>query len=147
VQVVHMDDLFEGWSGLEGVSKRLLEQVLGPLAVGRPGSYQRYSWADDRFAEWHEVPVAPELVVEGCGSADRVIDDSAVLRVWVEAPPSVRLARGLDRDGEALRHQWLRWTELEAAHFVREESRARSDLLVDGDPPDGPAGAFTLLPG
>lgn len=147
-RVVHLDDLYEGWSGLEGVAERLVDQVLAPLAAGKPGRHQRYSWEQERFAEWHDVPVATELVVEGCGSADRVVDDLAVLRVWVEAPPSVRLARGLDRDGEALRHEWLRWSELEVAHFVRERTRARSDLLVDGDPPVRPAGgAFTLLPG
>ena len=139
-QIVHLDDLYEGWSGLEGVA--------APLAAGNPGRFQRYSWEIERFAEWLDVPVATELVVEGCGSADRLVNDFAVLRVWVEAPPSVRLARGLDRDGEALRHHWLRWTELEAAHFVREGTRSRADLLVDGDAPDGPAdGAFTLLPG
>ena len=134
MQVVHMDDLYEGWSGLDGVWKRLYGWVLEPLAAGRPGRYQRYDWAAGAFAEWHDVPVAEALVVEGCGSAQRGVDPYATLRIWVEAPRELRLQRGIARDGEALRAEWLRWAELEAAHFARERTRERADLCVDGDP-------------
>ncbi|MGH3988365.1 MAG: uridine kinase family protein, partial [Pseudonocardiaceae bacterium] len=53
-QVVHMDDLYEGWSGLDqAVWRRLLAWVLEPLAAGRTGRYRRYDWPAGRFAEWH----------------------------------------------------------------------------------------------
>jgi len=44
----------------------------------------------------------------------------------------VRLARGIARDGAALRPQWLRWQEQEAAEFAGQDTRARADLLIDG---------------
>lgn len=131
--VVHMDDLYEGWSGLvDGVWGRLEQQVLAPLRAGRPGRYQRYDWAAGQFAGWVDVPVSAALVVEGVGSAALPVDPWAVLRVWVEAPQEVRMARGVERDGEALRDEWARWTELEAAHFTADGTRSRADLLVDG---------------
>ena len=133
VQLVHMDDLYEGWSGLDDVWERLYGWVLEPLAAGRPGCYQRYDWAAGAFAEWHEVPLRGALVVEGCGSAQRGVDPYATLRIWVEAPRELRLARGIARDGEPLRAEWLRWAELEAAHFARERTRERADMRVDGD--------------
>ncbi len=71
-------------------------------------------------------------MVEGCGSCPRAVDGRAVLRVWVEAPPAVRLARGLARDGAALDSHWRRWQEVEAAAFAVEDTRARADVLVDG---------------
>lgn len=137
-QVLHVDDLLEGWDdGLDAMWPRFQAGVLEPLAAGRPGRYRRYDWVAGRFAEWHDVPVADALVLEGCGSARRAVDGVAVLRVWVEAPGDVRLARGLARDGEALRAQWLAWMRLEAAHFAVEATRERADVLVDGG--GGPA--------
>lgn len=130
--VVHLDDLYEGWSGLDGVWDRLAAQVLDPLASGRPGRYQRYDWVAGRFAEWVDVPVPDVLVVEGCGSAPRAAQGRTVLVVWVEAPEPVRLRRGLERDGEAMRVEWERWMDLEAVHFAREGTRGCADVVVDG---------------
>ncbi len=130
--VVHADDLLAGWGDLEGWWERLHEQVLTPLAAGRPGRYRRYDWDAAAFAEWHEVAAADHLVVEGCGSARRAADEVAVVRVWVEAPDDVRLQRGLARDGEAMRPQWLAWMQGEADHFAAEATRDRADVLVDG---------------
>ena len=130
--VLHLDDLYEGWSGLDGVFDRLDEQVLTPLAAGRPGRYQRYDWEAGRFAEWRDVPVPEFLVVEGCGSAPLALGDRAVLLAWVEAPESTRLLRGLARDGEHMRAEWLRWQRLEEVHFARERTRDRAEVVVDG---------------
>lgn len=130
--VLHLDDLYEGWTGLDGVVDRLDAQVLTPLAAGRPGRYQRYDWTAGRFDGEVDVPVPDLLVVEGCGSAARAVRTRASLVVWVEAPADLRLTRGLARDGERLRDEWLRWMGLEAVHFAREGTREAADVLVDG---------------
>ena len=140
--VVHLDDLYEGWSGLEGsLWPRLAAQVLEPLRRGRPGRYQRYDWHAGAFAEWVDVLVPALLVVEGCGSARRAVDPVAVLRVWVEAPADLRLERGLARDGADAREHWLTWMSDEAEHFARERTRERADVRLDafGAPLTGPA--------
>jgi uridine kinase len=129
--VLHMDDVYAGWT-LTGGFARLAAGVLRPLRAGRPGAVHRYDWAAGRFAELLPVPAGPALVVEGCGSAPRDVDPYVVLRVWVEAPRTVRMARGIARDGEALRAQWLRWQQQEEAEFAGQDTRARADLLVDG---------------
>ncbi|NMR20560.1 AAA family ATPase [Cellulomonas fimi] len=132
-EVVHTDDLLDGWGDLEGMWPRLEEWVLAPLAAGRPGRYRRYDWGIARFAEWHDVPAAPVLVLEGCGSARRAVAPSAALCVWVEADPAVRRARGLDRDGEAVLPHWADWTADEDRHFAAERTRERADVLVDAN--------------
>lgn len=131
-QVLHMDDLYEGWRGLEPAWDRLDEWVLGPLGAGRPGRYRRYDWGLERFAEWHDVPVAPFLVVEGCGAARREADAVAALRIWVEAPDDVRLRRGLDRDGDDQRGHWVAWMAAEREHYARNLTRERADVHLDG---------------
>ncbi|WP_156043839.1 uridine kinase [Cellulomonas sp. URHE0023] len=131
-EVVHLDDLYAGWSGLEGsLWPRLSAQVLEPLRRGRPGRYQRYDWPTGAFAEWVDVQVPEVLVLEGCGSARRAADAIAVLRVWVEAPADLRLERGLARDGADAREHWLTWMTDEAAHFARERTRERADVRLD----------------
>ncbi|GIG23090.1 adenylate kinase [Cellulomonas chitinilytica] len=131
-EVVHLDDLYEGWSGLDGsLWPRLAAQVLEPLRRGLPGRFQRYDWLASRFDDWVDVPVPGLLVLEGCGSAPRAADAIAVLRVWVEAPEPLRLERGLARDGADARPQWERWMVDEAAHFDRERTRERADVRLD----------------
>ena len=130
--VLHMDDVYAGWT-LDGAAARLTTGVLQPLAAGRPGSYHRYDWAAERFDDAAtEVPVPEVLVVEGCGSSPRSLDGWTTLRIWVEAPLQVRLARGLARDGDHLGEHWGRWQQAEAAEFAREGTRARADVRVDG---------------
>jgi uridine kinase len=141
-RVVHMDDLYAGWT-LTGAAARLAAGVLGPLAAGRPGAYRRYDWAAERFGpEPVVVPPCPVLIVEGCGSSPRALDRWTTQRIWVEAPPEVRLSRGLARDGAALADHWRRWQPLEAAEFAAEDTRARADLRVDGTAVDPQAPVF-----
>jgi len=135
VTQVHMDDLYEGWGGLHRAAFELVPAwLLAPLAAGRPGRYRRYDWSAGQYAEWHEVPAAGLLVIEGCGSAAAPVDAHVGLRIWVEAPPDLRLRRGLERDGPAARKLWLRWRADEAAHFAADATRARADVRVDGAP-------------
>ncbi|MGY1723661.1 uridine kinase family protein [Blastococcus sp. SYSU DS0533] len=141
--VVHMDDLYAGWT-LTGAVSRLAAGVLRPLAEGRAGAYHRYDWAAGRFStDPVPVPPAPVLLVEGCGSASRRLDRWTATRVWVEAPDPVRLARGLARDGEGMAEEWRRWLVTEAAAFAAEDTRRRADLRVDGAA-GGPADRFAL---
>lgn len=131
--VVHMDDLYEGWTGLRaGVWERLESQLLAPLRSGQPGEYQVYDWDAARFARWVTVPVAEVVVLEGVGAAARPVDPWASRRLWVEVGETLRMQRGVARDGEALRHEWVRWAGAEAEHFAADGTRDRADLVVDG---------------
>jgi uridine kinase len=143
--VLHMDDVYAGWT-LTGAVARLAAGVLRPLAAGRPGTYHRYDWAAGRFSpDPTPVPPSPVLVVEGCGSSPRALDGWTTARIWIEAPPAVRLARGLERDGAALEQQWRAWQRIEAAEFAREDTRVRADVRVDGTV-QGLTGLFAPLP-
>ncbi|MEO9325090.1 4-amino-4-deoxy-L-arabinose transferase [Nocardioides sp. C4-1] len=131
--VVHMDDLYDGWTGLDTVSAQL-RTLLEPLSAGRPGRYRRYDWHAHAFAETVDVavPASGLLVVEGVGSGSPSVAHLTTALVWVEAPRDLRLRRGIDRDGEALRAQWHAWQDAEDAHLARHRTRERADLVVDG---------------
>jgi uridine kinase len=142
--LVHLEDLYAGWT-MTGAVARLGAGVLRPLADGRTGTYHRYDWAAERFVpDPTPVPIRPVLLVEGCGSSPRSLDPWTTLRIWVEAPVGLRVARGLARDGADQEPQWRRWQLTEAAEFAREDTRARADLRLDGGAPS-PAGRFVTL--
>ena len=128
-QVVHMDDLYGGWDGLLFVSGHV-ERLLRPLAQGLHGHWQRYDWHAGRFAEWHQVRPGGLLLLEGVGSGARAWAALATTLVYVEAPRSVRLRRGLDRDGDAQADHWRRFMVQEDVLLSRERTRARAHLVV-----------------
>jgi uridine kinase len=130
--LVHLDDLLDGWDGLPQVAETLHRDVLVPLGEGRAGHYRRYDWHLGRFAEQRVVEPVDLLVVEGVGSGASAYASLVTTLVWVDAPAELRLTRGIARDGEALRPQWLRWTAAEDALFRRERTRERADVIVDG---------------
>jgi uridine kinase len=132
VRLLHMDDIYEGWSGLEAAMTRVADHVVGPLRTGRAGRYRRYDWVREEPAEEHLVEPVDLLVIEGVGSGGAAYADSTTCLVWVEAPADERLRRGLERDGEAVRAQWLAFMADEEAMFARERTRARADVIVDG---------------
>ncbi len=127
--VLATDEMLEGWRGLPGLG-RSVEALLRPLAEGRPGTWRRWDWYADGWSGTETVDPTPLLVLEGVGCAAASYDDLVTLLVWVEADRSVRLSRGLERDGEQLREHWLTWLDDEAALHEREDTRARADLVL-----------------
>lgn len=132
VDLLHMDNVYAGWAGLETGMATVATSVVEPLRHGRPGRYRRFDWHAMAFAEQHVVNPVDVLVIEGVGSASAAYDDAITCLVWVETPSDVRLDRGLARDGERLRDHWLQWREVEEAMFTRERTRQRADVVVDG---------------
>ncbi len=128
--VVHMDDLYPGWDGLERAVPLLHDEIVAPLAAGRPARHRRYDWDREAYTGVRDLGTPPVLVVEGVGAGARVIAPFAVLLVWVEAPPAERYRRAMERDGDAYRPHWERWARQEEAHFTAEGTRARADAVV-----------------
>ena len=135
--VVGVDD-FLCWTDLDpdGVRwwPRLMAEVVEPFLAGRDSAYGRRDWGGDVeglgvLPEPEPLRAGPLLVLEGVSVTRRAIADRLALRVWVEAPPVVRFARGIERDGEAERAHWLHWQEMEASFFAEDGTRGRADLV------------------
>ena len=86
--------------------RRLERQVLAPLSRGEAARYQRYGWDEDRLGGWISLPGQDTVVVEGVYLLRAELRNYASVSIWVETPREVRLARGIERDGEAARSRW-----------------------------------------
>jgi uridine kinase len=135
-QVVGTDEFWDG----EGFDlARLRREVFDPLVAGRTARYASWDWVA-RVAGGERV-VTPEglVVVEGVCALHRIFRDDYDVRVWVEAPYEVRLARGVERDGEEARATWVeRWMPGEDRYVERDDPVSCAHLVVDGS---GPLGA------
>lgn len=129
-----MDQIFPGWDGLAEAVALVTEQVLEPLARGEQAAYRTWDWERDRWNGTITVPRSEFLVLEGCGSSVGSAAAYAAVRVWVDAPRDVRMARGIARDGETFRPHWERWAAQEDALYAADGTRARADLIVDTTP-------------
>jgi uridine kinase len=144
VAVVHIDDFLlpaaerpRGEPGPIGGDfdwRRLRDEVLVPLRDGRKASFARYDWNLDALAESHEVAPRGVVIVEGIYSTRRELAGLYDLRVWVDCPREVRLARGLERDGEDARQLWERdWMPAEDRYVHEHQPNQQADLIVDGN--------------
>jgi uridine kinase len=128
--VVHLDDFYPGWGGLEAAVPRLVAWVLQPVSVGRAGRWRRYDWVADRYAEWHEVPPCDVLLVDGVGSGARACAPYLDVLLWVETSEPERYRRAMARDGVGYRPHWRRWAAAEQVHHARERTRERADVRL-----------------
>ncbi|GAA0954451.1 hypothetical protein GCM10009550_37750 [Actinocorallia libanotica] len=112
--------------------------LLETLRRGGTAVYRPYDWRTRAYGPPRVLRPAPLLVLEGVGTAWR--GGPADLRIWVDAPYGVRRRRAVLRDGAEGLAAWEEWGRREAAHFARDRTRERADLVVDsGDPPGASA--------
>jgi uridine kinase len=144
VVLVRVDD-FLWWGDIEGWWERLHREALEPLLDGRPAQFRVRDWKQDPLGrdvgDRAVLEPAETVVVEGVGSSRRDVAERIDQAYWVEARPETRLRRGLRRDGEVRRRNWLEWMDLEDTFFAADGAPSRADLVIDGEPtvPHDPA--------
>jgi hypothetical protein len=133
VPTVHLDFFYPGWDGLAAGVELAAEWVAAPLALGRPARWRRFDWTAGRFAEWHETPWAPVVVLEGCGAGSAAVRPYTSTAVWVDTPADLRERR------LRARADWPRyaphrgcWAAQEQALFAAERPWEHAAAVVDG---------------
>jgi uridine kinase len=132
VDVVHTDDLLDGWDDQFTFWPRLVGTVFEPLVLGRPASYPVYDWYAHGFTSQRPLPVPDVLIVEGVSSAREAGADVRTLEVFMDLDPAARLRRSLVRDhglgvDERLRH----WVRREIEWYAADRTAQRSAVVVD----------------
>ena len=73
------------------------------------------------------------MVIEGVCALHRMFRDAYDVRLWVDAPYELRLARGIARDGEGARQTWEEvWMPSEERYVDRDDPIPSAHLIVDG---------------
>lgn len=131
-EMIHTDD----FASPDNVQwwPRLIEEVLEPIARGVSTiSYMRSSWGPEHAPEpVRDQPVTPVMILEGVTAARREFRPYLAYAIWVDAPKDVCIARGVNRDGEAMRDQWEIWWSEEEAYIRAHRPVEFADTVISG---------------
>jgi uridine kinase len=133
IQVVHMDDLYDGWEKPFGpaLSKKLTEIAQAHLAA-TPYETAIHDWLGT-VAVWPLIVKPVDmLIIEGVGSGQQSIREFVSTKIWIEFDPMVGLKRVLTRDGDSIEKEMLGFLEDQRVHFIEEGTRGAADFLLFG---------------
>ena len=127
-RVIHLDDLYPGWDGLQLGVEYLQRSVLTPFSKREVAHYQLFDWASGERKEWREFAGGTPLIVEGCGAINRNSIESADLSVWLEETEEIRKERWMGREGNDA--HWAQWAAQELDFYARERSAELADRVI-----------------
>ena len=130
VRLFHLEDIYPGWDGLETGMTYYREQILRPLAAGRPARWQPWDWEAGRHGGWRTTEPADVVVFEGVGAAHREARALLDRTVWVEGEEKVRRRCALERDGGTYAPHWERWAAQERRWAAGDDAASAADLTV-----------------
>ncbi len=129
-RVVHLDDLYLGWDGLQLGVEYLQRAILNPLSKREVAHYQIFDWAAGERKEWREFSCGTPLILEGCGAINRNSIEFADLSVWLEESEETRKQRWLGREGSDA--HWAEWAAQELDFYARERSSELAGRVLGG---------------
>ncbi|SDG14744.1 (d)CMP kinase [Pseudonocardia oroxyli] len=84
--VLSMEELYPGWSGLAAAVPLARDWIAAPLWRGEPARWWPWDWARGERGSARVQPVAPIVLVEGCGSGAAALRPFTSTAVWLECP-------------------------------------------------------------
>ena len=115
-QVLHLDDWYPGWDGLEAGAD-IARRIAADLREGRASSYEPWDWDKGTTGATIPVPLAP-TIIEGCGAIE--VEAEADLAIWIADPgEEERRNRALARDGQTYAPHWQRWARQDLGRPVK----------------------------
>ena len=131
VQIIHMDDLYNGW--VDAFDHHLSDAL---IAIAKSHSKReklsisRYNWHDGAYSAAEEVPQADLLIFEGVGSSQSAIRESLSASIWLEIDREQGLERVIARDGAANSSEMSQWLLLQEEYFIREDCENSADFIL-----------------
>ena len=130
-EVIHLDELYNGWD--DALSEELFKQIAQLIAAQRAGKATDlaiYDWSAAAFSGSREVKAVQLLIIEGVGSSNLLMHSNLTTSIWLDIEQSVGLARVLERDGDEIRGEMVKWQKMEREYFTRDLTRERADFIL-----------------
>jgi uridine kinase len=131
VNVIHMDDLYNGWiNAFDHHLTNSLIAISKAHRLGKKVSLSRYNWSKGEYNASEVLPPADLLILEGVGSSQRAAREFLTSSIWIDVDPRKGLERVLARDGEVISDEMQMWLQLQEKHFRLEESEKSADFVL-----------------
>ena len=131
VNVVHMDDLYDGWSNaLTQDLTQVLRYLVEQHRKEESAMVRRYNWATSSFAESEEIAPADLLILEGVGSCDKALQDDLAALICIDIDPEIGVKRVLERDGAQVADEMKKWLGAQQDYFSQHSTREKADFIL-----------------
>lgn len=134
VNVVHMDDLYNGWDNPlnQELYARIERQILRPHIAGDEITHEVFNWHAGTFATNVNLQPKQILIVEGVGSASIPLRGFADLIIYVEISAEAGFERVINRDGQGIFEKLREWQVMEREYFNSEQTKSAANLQING---------------
>jgi uridine kinase len=131
VNVVHMDDLYDGWeNALTNDLSQILQYLAGQHQSQHPANLSRYNWATSSFDPTEVIEPADLLILEGVGSGDKSLQDQFAALIWIDIDPNIGVQRVTERDGPGVTNQMQKWLGTQQQYFSQHSTREKADFIL-----------------
>jgi uridine kinase len=131
VNVIHMDDLYDGWNNaLSEDLTQILVYLVSQHKSKKPAVIRKYNWVTSSFAESEEIPPADLLILEGVGSGDKALQDDLAALIWIDIDPEIGVKRVLERDGSQVADEMKKWVGAQEEYFSQHSTREKADFIL-----------------
>ena len=131
IEVIHLDELYNGWDN--ALSEELflrIAQLIAAQRAGKTTDLAIYDWSAAAYSGSREVKAVQLLIIEGVGSSSHLLHANLTTSIWLDIEQSVGLARVLERDGDEIRGEMVKWQKMESEYFARDLTRERADFIL-----------------
>ena len=131
VNVIHMDDLYDGW---DNALTDDLTQILCHLSAQHhsqlPAKLSRYNWVTSSFDPAEVIAPSDLLILEGVGSGDKSLQDQFAALIWIDIDPEIGVQRVIERDGPGVSIQMQKWLGTQQQYFSQHSTREKADFIL-----------------
>jgi uridine kinase len=131
VNVIHMDDLYDGWDNALGADlSAILKYLVNQHQKGSSAQIKRYNWSTSSFGESENIEPADLLILEGVGSGDKSLQDDLAALIWIDIDPEIGVMRVIDRDGYQVEDEMKKWLGTQQEYFSQHSTREKADFIL-----------------
>ena len=130
VEVIHMDDLYNGWEKAlgEGLTKTL-ETIVKSHHNKAALEIDIYNWQSMSFDSKRMINPVDILILEGVGAGQKVVRNAGATLYWLDIDADVGIQRVLNRDGIQIASQMKQWQIVQEIHFMRDKTRENAEHI------------------
>lgn len=131
VRVIHLDDLYSGWTTALGNDlTEVLDRITSAHLVGKPCKVRIFNWSIMKFDREDLIEPTETLILEGVGAAQLIVRDAGATTYWMDVDPEIGLRRVIERDGDSVIPYMHQWQIDQEQHFNRDETRQNCEFKL-----------------
>ena len=131
VRVIHLDDLYSGWTTALGNDlTEVLDRLASAHLAGQPCTVKLFNWISMSFDREEVIVPTDVLILEGVGAAQVIVRDAGAITYWIDVEPHIGLQRVLERDGSVVQ-PFMNQSQIDQEkHFARDETRENCEFKL-----------------